>query len=34
MMYLNWRLTLLFIVVMPFIGLVVRFVRNNGLDAS
>ncbi len=25
MMYLNWRLTLLFIVVMPFIGLVVRF---------
>ena len=25
MMYLNWRLTLLFIVVLPFIGLVVRF---------
>jgi subfamily B ATP-binding cassette protein MsbA len=25
LLYLNWRLTLLFIVVMPFIGLVVRF---------
>ena len=25
MLYLNWRLTLLFIVVLPFIGLVVRF---------
>jgi hypothetical protein len=27
-MYLNWRLTLLFIIVMTFIGLVVRFTVN------